>query len=457
MNHDDPSSPSTAACASAAIFPAFKTNNIALCLGADTRYVPYLAVTLRSIIENADPSNNYDICILHENILPSLQRRILGMRQGNVSVRFVCIDGYINRSRDEIFYTCSHFTGAVYYRFYIPEIFEAYEKVLYLDCDVAVNRDVADLYNTALGENYLVGAVRDCEIIRWTNKDKDWGLSYFTGFLKIKNIFDYFQSGVILFNVEQCKKENVVEKLVSTLERIKEPNFPDQDILNIVCEGRVLFLDLRWNVEYHIPIWSPDWMQTMPAGILNDYMVSRKEPWIVHFAGGKKPWSEPSLEMSDYFWKYAGQTPFYEEILYENIKEATIKDNALKHQIDALQEVVVKQVRDGTDNALQERIATMRETVTQQIQSDADNALKEQVAAMKEDVTRQVRCGMDNLSKHQIDMIREALRLPQFRRKLKRVRLKIFFSFGTRKQRYIRRKQELKQKIKAIEKLIGGH
>lgn len=58
------------------------------------------------------------------------------------------------------------------------------------------------------------------------------------------------------------------------------------------------------------------------------------------------------------------------------------------------------------------------------------------------------------ISKCQVDMIRKVIMLFKFRRKLRRICPKIVFSWGARKQRYILRKWELKQKIKEIKKLI---
>lgn len=51
---------------------------------------------------------------------------------------------------------------------------------------------------------------------------------------------------------------------------------------------------------------------------------------------------------------------------------------------------------------------------------------------------------------------REIALFPDYRRKLSRVRWKAHFSWGERKRRYIERKKELKNKIKAIEKLLDA-
>lgn len=50
------------------------------------------------------------------------------------------------------------------------------------------------------------------------------------------------------------------------------------------------------------------------------YLYSKNNPKIIHFAGPNKPWNNPQIPMSEFFWKYAKELPFYEEILYANLK-----------------------------------------------------------------------------------------------------------------------------------------
>ncbi len=380
------------------ISPAFTTNNIAICLAVDEQYILYLGVAIQSIIQNAKNENNYDILILHEQLSIDAQKRISEMQKSNVSVRFVsveqCYEDYGN-----IFYKDRHLSRTTYNRFFIASLCKNYSKILYLDCDLVANRDVADLFNTPLGEQYLIAAVRDFEANRMYASDRKWGKSYYNDFLNLKGVSDYFQAGVLLFNVAQFQREDILKKLVSTLIRLKNPSFHDQDVLNVVCENRVLFLDPRWNVEYHIPIWTPNWKEVLPVGMLNDYIASREDPWIIHFSGAKKPWQDPSLDMSTYFWKYARLTPFYEEILM----------NMSGYHLDVA----------GSSSNMPPGTG-----------------------------------GIGSTLKSQFRMLYELAMLPTYQRKLKRIRFRLHLSWGARRQRYLQRKQKLKEKIKAIEKMI---
>ena len=48
--------------------PAFKDNNITVVLASSAYYVPYMAVTIKSIIETADEAYRYDIIIMHKEV-----------------------------------------------------------------------------------------------------------------------------------------------------------------------------------------------------------------------------------------------------------------------------------------------------------------------------------------------------------------------------------------------------
>ena len=309
------------------ILPAFASNNITVCLATDENYINYLGVTIQSIMDNAKAENNYDINILYEEMPFIQQQKILKLKKtGNFSIRFICLKEYYDHLSD-IFFTRGHFTKAVYHRFFISEIFKNYPKVLYLDCDLVVNKDIADLFATQLESKYLLAACHDYEILYHLKSPKTSGNTYVTEVLNLKNAFNYFQSGVLLFNIKQFQKENILEKLLSQLKEMKSPKFVDQDVLNIVCEGRVLYLDAKWNVEYHIPFKRTDWKENVPEA----YVKSRENPWIVHYSSSWKPWRDAALEMSEYFWQYARKTPFYEEIFYDNLKNP--KNNELLRDI----------------------------------------------------------------------------------------------------------------------------
>ena len=116
-----------------------------------------------------------------------------------------------------------------------------YDKVLYLDCDMIIQRDIADLYDLDLGTN-LIGAALDPDFTGQCNGANPAKRKYCDAVLKLKDCFTYFQAGVLLMNVAELNKSVTVRQLLEMAET-GIYKYSDQDILNVVCEGRALYLE----------------------------------------------------------------------------------------------------------------------------------------------------------------------------------------------------------------------
>ncbi len=91
--------------------------------------------------------------------------------------------------------------------------------------------------------------------------------------------------------------------------------YSDQDILNIVCEGRIKKLDMVWNMLINSRNRRYQIIRFAPANILEEYEQARKHPSIIRYAGESKPWNYPKEDFAWEFWKTARQTPYYEQLL----------------------------------------------------------------------------------------------------------------------------------------------
>lgn len=301
------------------IKPVYAQNNIPVCLSMDANYVLYTGVAIQSIISNMSKANNYDILVLSQGVSTAEQKKIAQIADDypNVSIRFIEVKRYIDNVMSDYFFTISHFSEAVYYRIFIAKILTAYDKVVYVDSDLVVTTDIAELYRTDVHNNSL-GAVQDTEVVRMYFTDRVI-TDYLDNILRIKNPYDYFNSGVLIMNLKKMRTYDIESDFITVMGRIKSPYMVDQDVLNVMFQHDVMLLDGSWNYEYHLSIWHPNYAAELPVKVLEHYHHSKKHARIVHFAGSKKPWQYPQFEMSSHFWKYARQTPFYEEILQKNV------------------------------------------------------------------------------------------------------------------------------------------
>ena len=264
-----------------------KNCTIPVFFSSDDNYVPFLAVAITSLLENASKDYNYDIIILNTGINKENKKKIEKLKNNNANIKFVDVKHKIENivgkleSRLRDYYSLS-----IYYRLFIPSMFPEYKKAIYLDADITLIDDISKLYNEDI-EGYLVGAISD-EVI---STDERFAI-YTTEALGIEPKY-YFNSGVLLMNLEEFKKQKIEEKFIYLLEKY---NFdvvaPDQDYLNVLCKGKV-----KW-----------DRMPNVDDSFDDDNLH------LIHYNMFAKPWKYDNVLYQEHFWKYAQMTEFLEKI-----------------------------------------------------------------------------------------------------------------------------------------------
>lgn len=293
---------------------------VTVVLSADNKYLPYLAVTIQSLCAHASTQNHYEIYILHENITEENACKILTMQQEHISITFLSITEYLKTVDTSAFYLPSYPTLATYYRIFIPELFPDKEKVLYLDCDVVLCTDIANIFQYEMG-TACIAAVHDYGVrIRYKQKPRIH--SYIDNILAI-DVQQYFQAGVILFAVQNMRSQNFLHNCLTFMAANPSPVFADQDVLNKVCESAVLFLPWEYNVLWHIPLLEKEALLHFKGDDAERYAKAATHPAIIHYSSSCKPWHFPNLPLADVFWQVAKLTSFLPEIQAE--KAATQK------------------------------------------------------------------------------------------------------------------------------------
>lgn len=255
---------------------------------ADENYMPYLGVTLTSLKAHKSEENRYEIYVLYTGALSENSAKIKRMAEENFSITFVNITKKIEeithliRCRD-------YYTSAIYYRLFIPELFPQYDKAVYLDCDTVLLEDVAVLYETELGAN-LIAAVSDQAVAAVVS------FREYTQYALGISYERYFNSGVILMNLEKMRALHFYEAFSKILSGYDFIVAPDQDCLNLICKDNVRYLDTGWNA--------------MPMG----GKLPQKRLKLVHYNLSLKPWHYDDVLYGEYFWGYAKESGFYEQI-----------------------------------------------------------------------------------------------------------------------------------------------
>lgn len=278
--------------------------NIPIFFAIDDGYTPFLAVALQSLIENASKDYNYCIKILHTNVGEEHKKQIKKYESENVNIEFVDLSYYIEKVQDKL-YTRDYYTNTTYFRLFLPELYPQYDKVLYLDSDIIVVGDISELYNTDMGTN-LVAAAPD-DIIQYNKVFQDYA-ELVVGVAKYQN---YFNAGVLLMNLDELRKFDFEEKFLYLLGTVKFSVAQDQDYLNRLCKGRVTLISHDWDVMPYVN------EETKPEDIK-----------LIHYNFAYKPWHFEDVTYNEYFWKYAKETEFYDEII--NIKNSYTEEQKFR-------------------------------------------------------------------------------------------------------------------------------
>ncbi|MBS0854781.1 MULTISPECIES: DUF4422 domain-containing protein [unclassified Tatumella] len=300
------------------IKPVFDNHSVPIVICFDDKYSISGAALINSILKNSRSDKNYDIIILENSISVANKRRIYELTKNalNISLRFFDINAFTELST---VHTRGHFTAATYARLFIPALFELYNKVLFIDADTIVESDVSELIDIDLGNN-LVAAVRDIVMEGFLKfgaiADSSCGTmparKYLISVLGMTHPEQYFQAGIILFNIVQMSAENTYQRLIDEI-KDKYYWFLDQDIMNKVFYDRVHYLPLEWNV-YHGNGNTDDFYPNLRLSTYLDFLKARMNPKMIHFAGENKPWNTKDVDYFDNFESYLNSTPWSSEL-----------------------------------------------------------------------------------------------------------------------------------------------
>ena len=195
-------------------------------------------------------------------------------------------------------------TTAIYYRLLLQNLLQNEAKTLYFDCDTLIYKDLNDIYNYNISGKYYVGAY----------EGKPLGIYG-------KNLNDFINSGAILINLENLRKDNIFPKILDFLRNNnKRLLYLDQDAINVVCNKKNGIFPPNYISFGICDLDKIKEINKDKSNLLNNEL---KEPYIFHFKRYKKPWLGIAKGGNNFicfdffprFYEYAKKTKYYFYIL----------------------------------------------------------------------------------------------------------------------------------------------
>lgn len=232
----------------------------------DERYLPHAATTICSLLEHN--SNVSRIHFFYSSIarseLTKLEHLVGKYRTAIVFYEIALTD--LQDLRVD-----KYISVAVYYRVLAPRLLPAdIDKVLYLDSDLIVRRSLKGLWDTDL-TGHALAAVPD---YGYYGDEAGRALELPVG-------AKYFNSGVLLINLQFWRRNNVLERTINFIKANPEKvPYWDQDALNAILVHHWIELPEYWNMQSSA---INEWLCTsLPQAEI--------DAAIVHFTTAVKPW-----------------------------------------------------------------------------------------------------------------------------------------------------------------------
>lgn len=280
---------------------------------SDEKFAEVLSVSMESLLTH---NKNVVVYVLNNGIKEKSVEKLKRQAERYESeIHFMSLKNLKEYAGREL--SCqSKISLTAYFRLFIPQILPlSVEKLLYLDCDTMVRKDLTDLW-----ERKFDGCAAVAEPTAPLMKEK----------IGLKRSDYYFNSGVLLVDLKKWREEKIMEKFVKYMEEMQgDVSFEDQGVINHVLKNEISALPFKYNVTTQFFDFGYDGFSMMKKDEVrygrNEVETGLENPWIVHFTNSfasERPWvKESKHRYADEWLKYKSKTAWKNSPLWESNKD----------------------------------------------------------------------------------------------------------------------------------------
>ncbi len=270
-------------------------SSIPIAMATDNNYVTPTLVSIVSASENASPNTKLRFYIMVTNDFSEENKVKMQKLDEKLENSVITL---INMGDAFKEFEKSFWGTAMYYRLKIGSMLKDESKCIYLDSDTLVLKDLTEMFNLDIGENYVAGVLdgyRQCE--------------EHASELEISDMSQYICSGSLVWNLNKVREDIIEEKFEQFLKKATRENksliFPDQDAINAVCYRKIMDMPFKYGaivgLMYCLKYDKDPYLYKLIDR--DNWEDGVKNPVVLHFVG-KKPWNSHKVKFSDLWEKY---------------------------------------------------------------------------------------------------------------------------------------------------------
>lgn len=271
-----------------------RNSKLKILVSTDKKYAPYCGVTLTSCFISNPESEAY--VLIGERLAKKDMKRFSQLeKRFNTKIHFIYVSNELFNGAPLLMWSLP-----MYYRLLAPTVLpEELDRILYLDCDIVVNDDLTEFWNMDMSDHSAAVVIESDSCAPNFNHIKRLNYDASLG---------YFNSGMMLINLEFWRKMNVFQQGIDYLRNNKEKLvYPDQDILNYILKDTKVFVAPTYNFQTFF--LTNELFKYYPHDIKSQILESK--PAIAHIL--LKPWDIRSFSCPFYaLWhKYLKLSPWH--------------------------------------------------------------------------------------------------------------------------------------------------
>ena len=242
--------------------------SVVLGLASNERYFPGLYCAVASAVSHLCAARKVDLKVLDGGISQTSRdtlSRLTDRIGESVRLEFVTVDPSVF-SKATLGPGRSHMT---YCRILLPHLLEV-PRLIYLDCDLLVFRDLSQLFDLELPSGKVLAAVADSETLSLAEDSLVVAKA-----MKLPAKGAYFNCGVMLMNLEELRRRDFFQRSIEFLTTWSANyRFWDQSAINFLLHGDIDELPEYWNRAS----WRFDAQQNNDLDCVLHYTTSA--PWL---------------------------------------------------------------------------------------------------------------------------------------------------------------------------------